>query len=158
MKTYTYAVNPAFPSRYLPLASAAFRTACEAWEDSGVVRFIPATGREIDIVVSMRPIPARIAKEDGERKLELMVTHRSIGEIVVNGNVTWKASPWRFSNIWGWLWEPEIFAHEIGHILFESSDHSRDRDSVMHYTAPTLPTERDFAALRQHLQSTAPTR
>lgn len=153
MKPLRYAFHRDFPQRFLPLAEAAMRAACAAWQAGGTVSFIedphaPAP----DIVIEFAPIAKQICAEDGQLKSPWMVALRDLGRIVVNANIPWQSSRWQF---WRYLWQPEIFAHELWHILADTSDHFERMGSVSHYTAQWMPDAEDFWMLRYYTDAHA---
>lgn len=149
MKHFTYAFHADFPARYLPLAESAFAKACEWWEESGVVKFkhVPKSYGS-DIVIEWGPLPAQMCKEDGENRKPTMVTFRSDGGIRVNSLLSWQTSKWQF---WRLIWEPETFAHELHHILLDTSWHDPREWSVGHYRHHGRPDLRDFRKLAAHI-------
>lgn len=148
MRNLSYRFSLDFPARYLPLARASFQHAAKAWAASGVVQFGEVSRGPEDIIIRMADIPAQECADDHQTKKPWMTTNRELGRITVNSLISWQSSKWQF---WRFIWQPEIFAHEIGHILFDTSAHSHRIGSVMHYTAQWMPDELDLALLRTRM-------
>lgn len=145
MRTFRYAFHADFPERFLPLAAESMRVACRAWEQEGMVSFIEDPhGDSLDILIEWAHLGARTCREDGEIKKPWMVTYRASGTIIVNANISWRSAWWQF---WRFAWEPAVFAHELGHIIMDTSAHSDRLSSVMHYTAQMMPDSEDFRRL-----------
>lgn len=148
MKTFKWAFKADFPKRYLPLAEAAMRRACWAWEASGVVSFIyHPFGDSLDILIEHARLDERVDPATGEFYTPDMEIDRSspTAVITVDAGRKWQTSAWQF---WRWEWQPSLFAHELGHLLFDSSWHADWHGSVMHKSGQYMPDRLDIERLR----------
>lgn len=155
-RVYRYAFRDDFPADYLPRASEALHRACLAWQASGAVSFIEdAHGDALDVLISCEPIGPRVVIEDNDYTRPLMEARRrrdgsGTKEIVVNSAYKWQVRAWQF---WRLRWEPALFAHELWHVMANSSMHVPRVGSVAHFRPTCLPDEEDFALLRRHLEA-----